>query len=716
MNPELRSPADLISFVLLLASGFALFRKFWLASEIGTSPEIADSDLEAEAEPPALTRLLVKVSQWHPTLQLRNCFRHLKLESRFLLIPTFSSIAFLILTQHVKSLNPDSVSSNLALALGVLALLSSTAAYLTSERDVDKKSGKHLLRTRSFARASFILIGIGASFAARAGAGDSMRAISGLHSWLWLFGIGFTLAGLWNGRGLNNIRLKGIDWTFLILVTSVSFWARGSALESIPPILGGNEAEVGLTGTSFTLGERDNLLSLAWYSFPSLYFWIVSRFQLIGGQTIEAIRLPSALAGTLTVPVVFLAGRLMWNRWVGAFASGYLALSHFHIHFSRLALNNIFDPLLLVILITALWYDYKANSQLGFVIAGLALGFSQFFYVTARALPLLVIIWLIFLNKVTPVSDRAAGLLRMTLTAFVVSLALTLLFLSRPEEYLARLVHVSLARSQTPMQLLQLTLLPGIQQLPDSILGFFWYDLQGIFYSPGQPLLLPIPAALLLIGLLVALRRAGDPRNAVLLIALAVSIMATAFSVGAPSSQRMIIAAVPISLLIGLGVDFAQVRIASWYPDCHRQVLLLSIALVAVASIYELGFYLFEAVPSRAYWDRLSATSLSIAEAVKEMPPGTAAYFVGTDFHSSYRSSESLSYLTPNLNWQDLDTDGVRMSFPNLSPPGLVIVILEGADLEAGSIAQHYLDTTAHVFLDEATYAIFTLLHVQPVY
>ena len=60
------------------------------------------------------------------------------------------------------------------------------------------------------------------------------------------------------------------------------------------------------------------------------------RIWLFGSSAASA-RTVSALAGVLCVPVVYVIGRIGWGPIAGAMAAWLLAVSHLHIHYSRLA-------------------------------------------------------------------------------------------------------------------------------------------------------------------------------------------------------------------------------------------------------------------------------------------------------------------------------------------------------------------------------------------
>jgi 4-amino-4-deoxy-L-arabinose transferase-like glycosyltransferase len=66
---------------------------------------------------------------------------------------------------------------------------------------------------------------------------------------------------------------------------------------------------------------------------PPLYFlaaWVTTQF----GHSVELLRLPSLIAGTLTIPLVYLLARRMAGRWAALLAAALTTLSPFMIYYS----------------------------------------------------------------------------------------------------------------------------------------------------------------------------------------------------------------------------------------------------------------------------------------------------------------------------------------------------------------------------------------------
>jgi hypothetical protein len=105
-----------------------------------------------------------------------------------------------------------------------------------------------------------------------------------------------------------------------------------------------NHMEVYVPGMPLPAGisepppRHDWWSALSWGFFkephPVGYFLAMFAWTKLAGTSVAALRLPSALFGVLSIPVVYRLGQLTYGRTVGLIAAGFLALHGFHIHTS----------------------------------------------------------------------------------------------------------------------------------------------------------------------------------------------------------------------------------------------------------------------------------------------------------------------------------------------------------------------------------------------
>jgi len=76
-----------------------------------------------------------------------------------------------------------------------------------------------------------------------------------------------------------------------------------------------------------------------------IYQYVLIPFILVLGMSEWVVRLPAALAGTATVAFTCFLGKTAYGKRVGLLAAGFLAISPWHVQFSRWANQGIFLPL-----------------------------------------------------------------------------------------------------------------------------------------------------------------------------------------------------------------------------------------------------------------------------------------------------------------------------------------------------------------------------------
>jgi hypothetical protein len=140
-----------------------------------------------------------------------------------------------------------------------------------------------------------ILVGLMLSTAAFAATGDNAIAISRIAAPLWLTGIALTITGCWkDSPPQEHKRWDRWEIAVVIALTLASFILRAWGADHMPYVLSGDEGSAGLTAWEFLDGRRSNVLGLGWFSFPSLYFWILSLSQRVADYSCPVLGLQVA--------------------------------------------------------------------------------------------------------------------------------------------------------------------------------------------------------------------------------------------------------------------------------------------------------------------------------------------------------------------------------------------------------------------------------------
>ncbi len=508
--------------------------------------------------------------------------------------------------------------------------------------------------------AQLLLVGLAPclSLVASLAAGDGGRM---RRPWIaigaWLLAIGLVIAGNWQGRAGQSARL----WPPLeLLLVGALFLAalllRGLSLAENPWVLTGDEASGGLTALEFITGQRDNVFNVGWFSFPSLFFFVQSLSVRLLGQTVEGLRAPSALVGALTVVALYWYTRPAFGRAVALGASAYLAAFHFHVHFSRLGLNNVWDGFFFTVLSGALWRAWARNQRGAFVLAGLSLGLAQYFYASARAMFLLVAVFLLAAGIKDRVAfrQRLPGLVALAVATLVVCLPLGAFYARHPDDFRAPFRRTTILGARLDAEIAR-TGTSAVHvlavQFKNAALGFTSTNLRG-WYEPNHPMLLALAAALFLAGLGLVLSSLKDLKNLWLVLWLMSAVVASGLSNEPPTAQRYVMVAPAVAVLVTLPV----VRSGLWLSGLRpRHSLLVRGALglaLALAAGHDLRFYFGDYAANRRFGDNNTETATAAARYLATQARGRRVYFFGG--RMGYFTHSTIPYLAPGATGHDV--------------------------------------------------------------
>lgn len=495
-------------------------------------------------------------------------------------------------------------------------------------------------------------------------AGPGMNSPLATVAWLaWLMSIGMAVAGSWKWQGEASFRVSRLDLLITIGLLLGAYLLRGTATNQIPTTLSGDEGSVGLTAAQIVKGEFNNPLTVAWFSFPSLYFYLPAAAVALWGNSIEALRIPSALAGTFTVIALYWTAKALFGRPAAVLAAAYLLASHYHIHFSRIGLNNIFDGLFATMVMGGVWYGWKTGKRWAWVSAGIALGLGQYFYVSIRILPLLLLLWVAaaFLFQRQQFRQRLPDLLLCAFVAIIILLPLALFFYQFPKEFTAPLNRVTIFEGWLDHEI-RITGLSAAQiirgQMLKAALGFTHLPLR-LLYDTGSPLLLSSAAALFLLGLFMILWDA-NLRSLFLLLPLLSVVILSGFSQDPPASQRYVLVIPIVSILLTLPLAQLYKWLCQLWGE-YRLVITLIIGLATVGLIgTDINYYFGDVYPKYILGGLNTEAATQIANYLQEQETPQDVYFFGFP-RMGYYSLSTIPYLNPKMN-------GVEMNEPLQNP------------------------------------------------
>lgn len=504
-------------------------------------------------------------------------------------------------------------------------------------------------------------------------------------------------------------------WLAFILLAAAAL--RLPALDRIPPGFQFDEAYNAIDALRVMQGDRPLFLP-ANGGREVLYTYLQALMIWLLGANVAALRLTSALLGLLTIAATFFLVRMMWReRMAGPdsdsrvsstllalFTSALMAVTYWHLHFSRYGIRAIALPLLEVLLVYAFWRGLRSRRPVWWTVGGILLGLGPYTHPAGRFLPFIITAFVLYKlvqsgqRPAEPADQRttvvwairrfAAALMRspllwqwltMALISIVLFIPLGWYFWHNREAFTGHAELVSIfnpavnggsplgAFARNLCAVLGMFLLRGDGAWNHNLAGRpVWEPLTAVFFAVGAVVLLiqlfsrcqdgrvpaaswltdkPVSAAPLAHGL----RGTEHPRDKYVFWAiwLAVMLMPTLLSSGAPDFSRSIGVLPPLCVLPGLGL-FA---VAERLPSRRRHLALLTAAgvlAVAAGSSVRDYFFVFPREPS--LYHLYDVDKLEVAGHLRDWAARDQVYLSPLWFQHA-----TVSFLTQGLGLRSFD-------------------------------------------------------------
>lgn len=437
----------------------------------------------------------------------------------------------------------------------------------------------------------------------------------------------------------------------LMALLLAAFLVRVVALGRIPANLGGDEGTQLLDGLRLIERPLGNPFATGWYSVPTMSFLVYGVGMRIFGATIAGGRMLSVLAGTLTVLTTFLLARTLGGRRIGWFAALLLAFSHYHIHYSRLASNQIFDPLIGTLALWLMWLAIQPGRRVTtdeaphtltscvWGLAGLVAGMGWYGYFGARWVTMLLGLIIVWRMLVEPrfLVRHWQGLALFAGGWLVVVLPLLGWYTIHPSALTERYNAVSIFASGWLEREVVITGKSAfallLQQLWKSATAFHFTFDPTFWYFPQLPLVDFITGAFMIVGIVAALVRVRWPSRVVTLLwYVSTLVMAWGLTENPPSSQRGLLLIPAVALLAAFGVEALwQLVTRRWTtalpPNASPGALtwsdgvrVLLWALLVTMALFNLGFYFGIYTPRRTYGNPTAEVATAFAHFALRYP------------------------------------------------------------------------------------------------
>ncbi|MCA9966095.1 MAG: glycosyltransferase family 39 protein [Anaerolineales bacterium] len=449
-------------------------------------------------------------------------------------------------------------------------------------------------------------------------------------------------------------------WLLLVLTLLVTAVLRLPHLTTTPPGLHYDEAANAILASEIGWqGERPIFIP-SYTGKEVLFFYLAGGLMRLIGSTVLALRLTAAFVGLLTVAATYWLGReLRLGRVVALLAVMLLAVSFWHLVFSRLGFRAITQPLLQALVAATLLRGLRRQQWRWLLASGVLLGLGGYTYLAVRLFPVLLGLAAIPLLR----SQRRWGQLAAWAgVGLLVLLPLLLYFWQHPETFLVRITQVAPGQAASWQAI--------VASYGKSLGMFFWRgDPYVRFNVAERPLFPPLLAPFLLIGWLMCWRnwpRRDWEQNGRLLLILApfLMILPTALALGeiVPSNLRAIGLIPFVFYLPAIGLESVvrgawRVGSRAWgvgcdlrhtpHPTPYSLLLLTPLLLTGLATTWRTYFGQWAADPALFYENDGDLTAVS-------------TYLNQTDTSGKQIYVAALHYQHPTLAFLSRDYERVK--------------------------------------------------------
>ena len=404
-------------------------------------------------------------------------------------------------------------------------------------------------------------------------------------------------------------------------------------LSSEPTPYSGDEAAVAAQAVRVLDGQNKNMFISGVQGHATMqYFTVAAVFKVFGVTTFSS-RLLAALAGAITVPLLYLFLRQMFDRTIGLLGATYLVGYHFQLHFSRMGLENIADPLFMVAVLYFAWRASRQGKAMDFALTGLVMGLGLYLSPAARVIPLVVAAFFAYCILRRPAFLRQAvpGAGLMALAYGAAALPVGVFWITHQNEFMDRINVVGIFQSGWIDRHSEATGESTLNILWDQAVhafgGFGRYTDAGLFYRAPIPLVDRLSLLPFLLGIAYALYRILEERCFLLLtMFVAVIVTGGVLTLEPPNAQRLLGTIPAVVAFTAIGLKLLADALTPWRPTMAPVFAAVGVGALLASN---LSFYFTEYRTGGYYSDYNTRVATQVAEYVKTLPEDTRVFWYG---------------------------------------------------------------------------------------
>ena len=438
----------------------------------------------------------------------------------------------------------------------------------------------------------------------------------------------------------------------LIIILLASIIALGGflriyKLNSVPPglypdeAINGNNAYEALKNNDFKVfypennGREGLFINLVAYSIKYL------------GLKPISIRLVSVIIGILTIlTTYFLAKELFLSQSMAVLSSFFLAISFWHLNFSRIGFRAILVPLILTLGFYFLFKYLRKREISSLLYSTFFFGLGFYTYIAYRVVFLLILIpvFFDFLNSKKRLKDFFTRWLIFFLLVFILSLPLLLYFYHHPTDFISRANGVSIFSTSNPIKSLSKSTLKTL--LMFNVSG----DCNWRHNLACQPQLFYFQGLLFIIGIFLLLKktkakRKKEKERAIFLLGwLVIFLLPEVLTAeGLPHALRAIGVIPAVYIIIAFALDKILRRIRG--ETSKTGFLIIVLFLSFFLSLITFHRYFFEWAKNENTAGAFTENYLETANYINSLPRNQKKYIICEANGTPVRERGSSQYL-----------------------------------------------------------------------
>ena len=462
----------------------------------------------------------------------------------------------------------------------------------------------------------------------------------------------------------EKIRENRSELIALAFMLGMAFLLRTISLSAHPYPWSGDEASIGIEARRILNGEITNFFDTGWSSQPNWSFVPTALTEFIFGQNIFAVRLASALAGTLAVLFVYLTARVLFNPTIGLMAAAFLATLPYNVHFSRIGVSNIVDSLFSSMLFWLIAKALKDDDPRFYYSAGIIGGLCIYTYAGTRLA--LILAGIIFLF----VSIRQRGYL-VSHWKHLITFAFGVLLSMAPQAaFFARHPYIFLGRfgqegiflngwlAQRAIQTGQSQLDILIDQFIRTTMVFVASSAPGNFFNSPEPYLTVLGSILFLLGMAYAMAHILETRYFMLLVWFwAVILFGGILTLNPPANTRMLMTSPPVAILMAVGLHKILDYLQKFRLVPDRAIVPAIVSVLLIISYQNINFYMVKYRNNMYFADANGEFAMETGLMANDLRDVYALYFIGAP--RIFSGFPTIPFLAPQYPRSDLKAEDI---------------------------------------------------------